>query len=391
MSDPENVSDPQERPPEGYYPTPPGYYYPYPYPPGYLPQNADLPPQPRKPHPNFWWAILWCIALLLVAQVFTGVVAGFVAMALLFVAAPDLIRVAPDASLDQVMSTRGMSIIIAAVMFATQVVTVLFSWAVIRLVVGRDWPRILGLRRPGTGHLILVLLSFPAMVVLGNVVYGGLKEILPGLGDEEGTSMMEEMVKLFNTWPWAFAVLVIGVGPGIGEELWCRGFLGQGLVGRHGVVLGVLLSSFFFGIIHIIPAQAVMAMIVGVWLHFVYLTTRSLWVPILLHFLNNSLAVVANRSEFLTKMEGRAQDNQVLVLLAALALLASAAWALYQSRVRLEPAQDEKTDWTPEYEGASHPPQQSTRAVVRPFPGWLALSLCAGCSAALLAVLLHAG
>jgi membrane protease YdiL (CAAX protease family) len=286
----------------------------------------------------------------------------------------------------------GNSNILGGVKFTAQGARILFWLLVIRIVVGRDWPRIVGLRRPGGEHLAIVLLSFPAMVVLGNALYGALKYVLPSITELWDIPGMEEMVKLFNSWPWFFAVLVIGLGPGISEELWCRAFLGRGLVGHYGVVLGVLYASFFFGLIHIDPLQGTMAMFVGAWLHFVYLTTRSLWMPMLLHFLNNSLAVVANRSESLTKMEGQVQGNQVLIVLTSLALLVSAGWALYRSRVRLEPAEDVGADWTPEYGGVAHPPSQSTRAVIRPFPGWLALSLCAGWCAGLLAVLLlHGG
>ena len=74
---------------------------------------------------------------------------------------------------------------------------------------------------------------------------------------------MEAMVKEFRTWPWQFGVLVIGLGPGLSEELWCRGFLGRGLVEHYGVILGVLLTSFLFGLIHGDPHQGTMAMLMG--------------------------------------------------------------------------------------------------------------------------------
>ena len=31
---------------------------------------------------------------------------------------------------------------------------------------------------------------------------------------------------MIGYWPWYLGVLIIGIGPGIGEELFCRAFLG---------------------------------------------------------------------------------------------------------------------------------------------------------------------
>src|SRR5262249_9404020 len=103
---------------------------------------------------------------------------------------------------------------------------------------------------------------------------------------------MEQMMGLIQQWPMWFAVSSIAVGPAIAEELWCRAFLGRGFVGRYGVFFGVLLTSIFFGAIHVDPHQGTAAIFMGLILHYTYLVTRSLWVPMLLHFTNNALAVV---------------------------------------------------------------------------------------------------
>jgi hypothetical protein len=191
---------------------------------------------------------------------------------------------------------------------------------------------------------------------------------------------MEDMVKIFSQWPAAFAVLVIGVGPGIGEELWCRGFLGRGLVGTHGVLLGVLASSFFFGLIHLDPCQGTMAMLMGLWLHFVYLTTRSLWLPMLLHFLNNSFAVVAPRIPQLETFDAKPSDIPLFVYLAGALLLAAVAYGLYRSRARLEAEGAEPIlSWRPAYPGVEYPPSDSGRHVIHPPISLPAFALTGAC------------
>src|SRR5262249_37992562 len=180
---------------------------------------------------------------------------------------------------------------------------------------------------------------------------------------------MEEMGEVIGKWPWAFAVLVIGVGPGIVEELWCRGYLGRGLVGSHGVVLGVLAASFCFGLIHGDPCQGMMAMVMGLWLHFVYLTTRSLILPMLLHFVNNSIAVLSARFPLLEILDTKPSEIPATVYVSAALLLAAGVYVLFQSRARIAPRLPEQILlWRPAFEGVEYPPTDSGMQVVHPQP-----------------------
>jgi uncharacterized protein len=352
-------------------------------PPGWQ-AELDLPSRtitqkPRRPHPNFWWSWLWCFFFLLTTQVPGAVVAG-VMIAAMLILWPEQFPKATATNQASLLQTPQMGLALAVAFFITELLVIGVSLLVIRLVVGRDWPRQLAVRRPSTAHTLLTLASLPVLVLLGNVAYEVLRNVLhlPSISDL-GISGMEEMVRVFSKWPWPFAVLVIGLGPGIGEELWCRGFLGRGLVGNHGILLGVLASSFFFGLIHLDPCQGTMAMLMGLWLHFVYLTTRSLWLPMLLHFLNNSVAVVAPRFSQLEVLDAKPGDVPTFVYVASGLLLAAVAYALYQSRARLEPENPEQIlNWRPAYEGVEYPPSDSGTRVVHPLPSPLAVALVGG-------------
>jgi membrane protease YdiL (CAAX protease family) len=259
------------------------------------------------------------------------------------------------------------------------------SLLVIRLVVGRDWPRPLAVRLPGVAHTLMALAAFPGVVLLGNGAYTLLKDVLhvPTLADLFNVPDVGEMVGVFQGWPVSVAVLIIGLGPGLGEELWCRGFLGRGLVGRYGVVLGVIFSSFFFGLIHLDPCQGAMAAVLGLFLHFVYLTSRSLFLPVLLHFLNNSFAVSASRFKALAEVDKNPASLPLVIYLAGIGLVLTVSWALYFSRVRFR---DERTGapWKPAFPGVAWPAEPEVR-VERPY-SWLALAAVAGAFLAFLAV-----
>jgi membrane protease YdiL (CAAX protease family) len=342
-------------------------------PPGAI--QAERPPgflfpwqRPGLPHPGFWWSVLWCVVFLLCTQIPGGVIA-VVVFIFLMILRPDMLPAGEMGNMNALMVSPAMSFALAVGLLFTEVLVIGFSWLALRLLVGRDWPRQCALRRPGLAHLLLVLASLPALMLFANFTYQVLRILLrvPRM-DDAGLPGMEKMAELFGTWPWPFAVLVIGVGPGIGEELWCRAFLGRGLVGNFGWIGGVILTSFFFGLIHVDPCQGTMAMLMGLWLHFVYLTTRSLWMPILLHFLNNSLSVLSVRLDFLNALDLPLDKVGWHLPAATLAALLAVGWALYQSRSRIEGG-----FWRPANPGVEYPPEESGARVVHPMPSLAAI------------------
>jgi membrane protease YdiL (CAAX protease family) len=378
-------------PPADFQPTPAADGERPPTPPGWQTEVAvparPIAQKPRWPNPNFWWSIPWCFLFLYVTQG-PGILVASIILVVWILMAPDQF---PKEALTNpnpaaLLTSKPISVALGIAFFIVELLIISFSLLVIRLVVGRDWMRQLALRRPSAAHTFLALASLPALWLLGNVSYDILHKVLhvPSLSDW-GVGGMEQATKISLTWPWSFAVLVIGVGAGVGEELWCRGFLGRGLVGNYGVVLGVVATSFFFGLIHMDPCQGTMAMFMGLWLHFVYLTTRSLWLPMLLHFANNSLSILAPRIPHLEFLDAQLGDIPGLVYVSALLLLGAAAYALYQSRARLAPQTPGQIClWRPAYEGVEYPPPDSGMQVVHPMPSPAALALASG-SLALLA------
>lgn len=349
-----------------------------------LPQR-DLAQKPRWPHPNFWWSWLWCLLFLFVTQVPGGILAVVVAVGLMLLQ-PEKYPLSTLSNQTALLQSEPMRIGLAVGVFVIELSVILFSLLVNRLVVGRDWTRQLAIRRPSLAHTLLTLASFPVLALMGNVVYNMLRNVwhVPSLSDY-GIGGMEEMVAVATKWPSALAVMLIGLGPGIGEELWCRGFLGRGLVGNYGAVLGVLAASFFFGLIHMDPCQGMMAMVMGLWLHFVYLSTRSLLLPMLLHFLNNSFGVLATRFASLEMLDATPQKVPVSIYITSLLLLLAVTYALYQSRARLAKMPDQILAWRPAFPGVEYPPAESGMRVAQPAPSVAATALAA--SAFLLFVL----
>jgi len=92
-----------------------------------------------------------------------------------------------------------------------------------------------------------------------------------------------------------FGILLINLGlmallPAFAEELSFRGTLQQILGNKH---LAIWLTAIVFSAIHMQFYGFIPRMLMGAMFGYIFVWTGSLWVPIVMHFTNNSLAVIA--------------------------------------------------------------------------------------------------
>ena len=88
------------------------------------------------------------------------------------------------------------------------------------------------------------------------------------------------------------------------EEWLCRGMVLRGLLARNvKPVWAILFSAFFFAFIHFNPWQAIPAFLLGCLFGYVYYKTRSLSLTMLMHCVNNTLAVVLGQIDSLKDMK----------------------------------------------------------------------------------------
>ena len=143
---------------------------------------------------------------------------------------------------------------------------------------GRLSPARLGLAVLGT---IALSHALDALVdVLGLGGRGALAEFDFALAGVRGRSL-------------AFALLGIGLAPGVAEELLCRGLVQRGLVPRVGGPRAVALAALFFGALHVEPVHATFATALGLYLGTLCHVAGSVRAAILCHAANNTSAVLA--------------------------------------------------------------------------------------------------
>jgi len=144
----------------------------------------------------------------------------------------------------------------------------------------------LGPGRLGAGRVGIALLGFLALshALHGAVVWLGLLE---------GTTLAEidEVVREVSPAHPALVWLAVGLAPAVGEELLFRGLLLRLLASRWPGAIAVFGSAALFGAAHLDPVHGAAAFLLGGYLAAVAQRAGSLRPTLLLHAVNNSLAV----------------------------------------------------------------------------------------------------
>jgi hypothetical protein len=88
-----------------------------------------------------------------------------------------------------------------------------------------------------------------------------------------------------------FLAATILVTP-MAEEVFFRGFLFKWMAGHKPVWLAALVSSILFGVMHILPPQAISAALMALVLCWLYWRTGSIWPAIVAHMTNNAIGIL---------------------------------------------------------------------------------------------------
>lgn len=315
-------------------------------------------PAKVKPGPGLRLAI-GLLLFLMASQVLASVAAGIAVLAGHHLStAPQSAhdpRQADDtreSRLDSALRDHNLSAVTLAVSVLTTCVVALglTAWRY-----GKEMKRAMAFRWPHPTHLgLVVLLALPAMLVASELGTWSQRFLPQFTG-------AQDVYTALSRWPWLAVILVGALLPGFGEELFCRGLIGRGLVARYGVVRGIALTSALFGIMHLDPPQAVATAIIAIPFHVAYLCGRSIVLPILAHTLNNALAFTIMRlpTDSRWRLVLGADDMALvppLVFVSALLSLAALLWLLAATRIRwIDP---QGNVWSPGFVTAEMPPAE---------------------------------
>lgn len=75
------------------------------------------------------------------------------------------------------------------------------------------------------------------------------------------------------------------------EEIVCRGVVLNGLLKKFSPILSIFISAFLFAFMHLNIHQGVNAFILGIIFGYIYYKTRSVYLTMFCHFVNNTIAL----------------------------------------------------------------------------------------------------
>ena len=115
---------------------------------------------------------------------------------------------------------------------------------------------------------------------------------------------LEDALKGLTTGSFWVNFICVSIFAPFFEEWLCRGMVERGLLGR-GVkpAWAIVLSALFFALIHLNPWQAIPAFLLGCLFGYVYYKTGSLKLTMLMHFTNNTFALVIGHIDSLQDAE----------------------------------------------------------------------------------------
>lgn len=154
----------------------------------------------------------------------------------------------------------------------------------------------IGLRAPTARQILLGVGLGMALMFLSTLVETSLMRLL----SPQTVAHLREAGKDFDAGamfgslrsPWLRLAVLLGgaVAAPIGEEVFFRGLVYNALKARFGIGVGIVVSGLLFALVHIGPLALLIIFPMGMLLAYVYERTKSLWVTITMHALNNGVS-----------------------------------------------------------------------------------------------------
>jgi len=154
-----------------------------------------------------------------------------------------------------------------------------------------------GLRKPTSNIVLysvaLILFAIPAINLLGSL--NMLIDFPDGIMNLERKA--QELTNAFfatkGLGGFVFNIFMIALLPAIGEELLFRGIFQRIFSDwTRSAVWGIVISSILFSLLHLQFQGFIPRLALGLIFGYLYYWTRSLWIPITTHFVNNFIAIV---------------------------------------------------------------------------------------------------
>jgi membrane protease YdiL (CAAX protease family) len=191
-----------------------------------------------------------------------------------------------------IVTIYAVQIVVGSLKAPVLVASVAGDVVVVALVLGiarsRGWTlRDFGIRATAPRFLVAAVLVGISMWFVTLT----LVELVQPPGDTEEIENALKQTALVAT------LITLAIFPAVAEEIVFRGILTRALTQRFQPIGAIAISALVFAVFHLNPPQIVSTVLLGLALGYLTLRANSIVPAVIVHFLNNSIAIVLSRDE----------------------------------------------------------------------------------------------
>lgn len=163
----------------------------------------------------------------------------------------------------------------------------IFAWYI-----KSDFKNTFSIKLPKIHHVLGGIILWGGVFILSGLISQILLYLFPQ--NMQVVERLNEVLKVDDS--LLLNVLVIAVMPAICEEVFFRGFVFRSLTQskeKKAQIWGVIFTGILFGFMHIDFIRVIPTSILGIALSYSVYKSKSIFIPMIMHFLNNSIAVFA--------------------------------------------------------------------------------------------------
>lgn len=155
--------------------------------------------------------------------------------------------------------------------------------------------------------------------------------------------LVELFYQKFMLDSFVLSMFLLTVLPAVLEEILFRGFILFGLRRHYSARKSIIVSSLLFGIVHLNPWQFMTAFLLGLLFAWVALKTKSIILPVIGHFFNNMMALIAARYFDMKMNPGENPEFQSPEIVITALLLCILGFYLFHNYFRRDYDKNNKT------------------------------------------------
>ena len=144
--------------------------------------------------------------------------------------------------------------------------------------------------------------SMVVIVSIATIALAFMADSLNSIMPETPEWFEKAMEQIMDAPVWITLISVSVFAP-LFEEWLCRGMVLRGLLQKSSPAVAITVSAAFFAILHMNPWQAIPAFLLGLLFGYVYYKTGSLKLTMLMHFVNNTFALMISKVPSLADVE----------------------------------------------------------------------------------------